>query len=114
MADRIIDAIKGLAYRINNNGNVTTNQVFKALKSIELSEEESIGSVGRSYDYEINILIGFIQEKARDKWEEIAELEKKFIHFLEPNGIISPKYIFYKMASSPEYVRNLCNGILNL
>ena len=100
--DRCEDAIRVLAYCIDKN-QVDTELIIESLNAYNIPNEENIKK--NSLEYEISILIGYLQNNASGRQDEIAEIEKKYIHELVTTGVTSPKYIFYKMANEPEYVK---------
>ncbi len=101
--NRYDDAIRALAYCLDKKEN-DADLIFDALNGYDILEEVNSR---RTIEYEINELIGYLQDKATDRTDEIAEIEKKYIHELVPLGITSPKYVLYKMANEPEYVEKL-------
>ena len=102
--NRCEDAIRVLSYCIDKNS-IDTELIIDSLNAYDIPNEENTKK--NSLEYEINILIGYLQNNAMDRQDEIAEIEKKYIHELVPTGITSPKYVFYKMANEPEYVKTI-------
>jgi len=102
--NRCEDAIRVLSYCIDKNS-IDTELIIDSLNAYDIPDEENTKK--NSLEYEINILIGYLQNNAMGRQDEIAEIEKKYIHKLVPTGITSPKYVFYKMANEPEYVKTI-------
>lgn len=102
--DRFEDSIRVLAYCIDKNP-IDTELIIESLNTYIIPDEEYTKK--NSLEYEINLLIGYLQNNASDRWDIIADIEKKYIHELVPTGITSPQYVFYKMANEPEYVKTI-------
>ena len=102
--DRCEDAIRALGYCIDKDL-VDAGLIIEILKAYVIPEDSYINK--NSLEYEINILIGYLQKNALERRDEIAEIEKKYIHELVPTGITMPKYVFYKMANEPEFVKSI-------
>lgn len=100
---RCEDAICSLAYCLDKK-EIDIDLIFETLNEYDIPAESD---TKKKIETEINDLIGYLQKNAFARRDEIAEIEKKYIHELVPLGIVSPKCIFYKMANEPDYVKKM-------
>lgn len=82
------------------------DQVIHVLQGFPMPEEFS-NPIDFDTIWDIQRLLTFLQEKAPEQNETIAELEEKYITLYKSRSLGEVKFVFYKMANHPEYVENL-------
>lgn len=101
--DRCDDAIHALAISLEKN-EIDVDLIIQTLNAYDIP-----GNLvtERKIAYDINKLIGYLQNNDSERMDEIVEIEQKYFWLLLHGGKNSPKYIFYKIAGDPKYVNEM-------